>query len=101
MFCSYECFIRMFAMSTNCQTNIKQMKLTGDQIQVLERINVKLVRGDIGEIKKKTKLCRYTVSKCLSLNSEYFNQDIVDIAVARISAREQITKKSLTKISSN
>ena len=91
----------MFAMSTNCKTNIKQMKLTGDQIQVLERINDKLVRGDIGEIKKKTTLCRYTVSKCLSLNSAYFNQDIVDIAVARIAAREQSTKKSLSKISSN
>ena len=74
------------------------MRLTQDQTEVLQRINDRLVRGDIREIANTSKMHRYTVSKCLSLNVQSFNQDIVDIAVARIAAREQSTKKSLIKI---
>ena len=77
------------------------MKLKENQIEVLQRINDSLVYGDIREIAKACNKHRYTVGQYLSVNSDRYNQDIVDIAIARIAAREQSTKKSLTKISSN
>lgn len=78
-----------------------QMKLTENEIEVLQRINGRLIKGDIRDIAIKAKMHRYTVSLCLSLNSDRFNQKIIDIAIEIIAAREQSTKKSLSKISSN
>ena len=88
-------------MSTNQHPNITQMKLTENQTEVLQKINERLVKGDIRDIAIKAKMHRYTVSLCLSLNSDRFNQKIIDIAIEIIVAREQITKKSLTKITLN
>ena len=88
-------------MSINNQPNIIQMILTVTQKKVLEGISGRLVYGDIKAIAEKSKLHRYTVSRRLSVNSDSYNEDVVQAAINIISAREQVTKKSLAQLIAN
>ena len=77
------------------------MILTVTQKKVLEGISGRLVYGDIKAIAEKCKLHRFTVSRILSVNSDSYNEDVVQVAIQRISAREQVTKKSLAQLIAN
>ena len=77
------------------------MILTVTQKKVLEGISGRLVYGDIKAIAEKSKLHRYTVSRRLSVNSDSYNEDVVQAAINIISAREQVTKKSLAQLIAN
>ena len=77
------------------------MKLNVSQIAILERINNKLVRGDIREIVFSVGLSRVTVSNALNVNVDSFNQDIVTAAINLITAREQATKNNLKLLNAN
>lgn len=77
------------------------MKLNVSQIAILERINNKLVRGDIREIVFSVGLSRVTVSNALNVNVDSFNQDIVTAAINLITTREQATKNNLKLLNAN
>lgn len=77
------------------------MNLTNDQTEVLQRINNKLVKGDIRDISKTTGFTRVYVSKVLSPNRDAYNADIVNVAVDIIATRDQLTKNLLIKLISN
>ena len=77
------------------------MLLTINQRKVLEGINGRLVRGDIKAIAIKCQLHRYTVSKILSVNSDSYNEIVVQAAILIIAKREQVTKNSLAQLNAN
>ena len=77
------------------------MLLTINQRKVLEGINGRLVRGDIKAIATKCQLHRYTVSKILSVNSDSYNEIVVQAAIVIIAKREQVTKNSLAQLNAN
>ena len=72
--------------------------LSQTEIEVLEAIKKELVKGDIKKIAKKAKYSRTTVSNALSVNSEVYNQKIVDVAIGLIEKRKQDTKKAYEKL---
>lgn len=72
--------------------------LSQTQKEILEAIQKGLVRGDIGKIAKKTKRSTVWVSNVLSLNTEAYNQKIVDAAILLIEKRKQDTKKAHRKL---
>lgn len=72
--------------------------LSQTQKEILEAIQKGLVRGDIGKIAKKTKHSTVWVSNVLSVNTEAYNQKIVDEAVSLIEKRKQDTKKAFKKL---
>ena len=78
------------------------MNLSVKQIELLNTIRTKLVRGDIRKIAKKTKLSRVYVSNVLNPEViDVFNEDIVDAAVKMIDAREVKVDGHLQKLTAN
>ena len=77
------------------------MKLNVNQKTILERINDRLVRGDIGEISLSVGLSRVTVSNTLNVNVDSYNEIVVQAAIQRIAVREQVTKNSLAQLNAN
>lgn len=74
------------------------MALNETQIKLLTGIQSNLRRGDINSIAEKTGLTREYVGKALSLSNDYFNEDIVSVAVQIISDREHSAKQLLKKL---
>lgn len=68
-------------------------------ILVLERIQSKIIRGDIKLIAESTGFTRQYVGEVLSTQSTTYNEFIVNEAVKVIGLREQNTKKNLKKLS--
>jgi hypothetical protein len=74
------------------------MPLNETQIKLLTGIQSNLRHGDIREIAEKTGLSREYVGKALSLSNDFFNQDIISVAVEIISERERAEKQLLKKL---
>ncbi|MFT3679474.1 MAG: hypothetical protein QM791_04330 [Ferruginibacter sp.] len=74
------------------------MILTPTQKELLENIQAKLVRGDIGKIADSVGRSREFVSRVLSTATDLYNAEIVAEAVRIIELREQDTKKLLKKV---
>lgn len=68
--------------------------------KILSELRPRLKRGDIDKIAERTKYARETVSKCLSLHINYYNQKIAEEAVEVIKEREAQTEEFIEKIKS-
>ena len=71
------------------------MNLTGIQQEVLQRINGKIIRGDIGAIAEKVGKSPKYVGMVLSPVTDSYNETIVNEAVRIIKDREQNTANNL------
>lgn len=74
------------------------MILSSTQIELLQSIRNRLIRGDIGEIASSVGMTREYVGKVLSPSSDTYNEEIISEAVKIIERREQDTKKLLKKV---
>lgn len=75
------------------------MNLSENQKELLQKIQLKMRRGDVTRIAKETGFTKAWVSKVLSTSdTETYNDDIVAEAVRIIEKRDQGTTKLLNKI---
>ena len=74
------------------------MNLSNNQLELLRRIQGRIIKGDIKLIASATGLTREYVSMVLSPSSGTYNETIVQEAVNLVSARDQITQNHLNKL---
>lgn len=74
------------------------MKLSTTQLQLLQIIQGKLVKGDVDIIANKTGLTRDYVRMILNPNSGFYKENVITEAVEIITNREQNTENLLKKI---
>jgi len=74
------------------------MELKRKNIEVIQAIQGKLAYGDIKAISGKLNLNRSYVSKCLNTINDFYNEGVIDEAIAIIQAREAKKNKQLKSI---
>lgn len=72
--------------------------MTTEQIEILNRINNQMARGDIKKISIKTRLSREYVGKVLNPDSDAFNEKVVDTAIKIIEDRNSKNKRRLSQL---
>lgn len=82
----------------NSKTNIAKTHLSDEQIAVLNRINMRLERGDITKISKAADFTKEYVGKVLNPFTSTYNDDIINTAIELISEREQTRKENFEKL---
>lgn len=76
------------------------MSLTNTQIEILQRINKNLRRGDIKEICATTGLSRVSVANTLNPFRNEYNEAIVTAANNLVAERDKARKKMLERLPS-
>jgi len=71
------------------------MKMDDKEIAIIKAIQEKLRQGDIKAIAETVGFSREYVGKCLNTTYDFYNQDIVDVALQVIQKREEHTAKVL------
>ena len=74
------------------------MELSQNQIQIIQKVNRRIIRGDVLEISRRTGKTKRYVSMVLNPFSDTYNHSIVEEAVDIVTKRDQATKKLLQKI---
>lgn len=74
------------------------MKLSDSQIEILQRINRNIVKGDIKTIANSTGISREYVGKVLNPFTETYNEEVINAAIELIAVREQGRKVMLEKL---
>ena len=74
------------------------MELSQNQIEIIQKVNRRIITGDVLEISRRTGKTKRYVSMVLNPFSDAYNHSIIEEAVDIVTKRDQATKKLLQKI---